>query len=89
MTDFIRKYYNQPDALDHRRIWPQKENQKREQRVESQRQDQNLDQRQDQNQDQSVNPNQNLKEIKNLLVDMQLAFLEEQKPSKKFLVKQV
>ena len=87
MTKFIRKYYNQPDALDHRRIWPQKENQKREQRVESQRQDQNLDQRQDQNQ--SVNPNQNLKEIKNLLGDMQLAFLEERKPSKKFLVKEV
>jgi len=61
VTDFIRKYYNQPDALDHRRIWPQKENQKREQRVESQRQDQNLDQRQDQNQ--SVGRTETVEEV--------------------------
>ena len=80
MTEFFRKYYNQPDTFDHRRIWPQKENQKRELRVESQRLDLN--------QDQSQNPNQNLKERKNLLADMQLAFLEEQKLSKKYLVRE-
>ena len=81
MTEFFRKYYNQLDAFDHRRIWPQKENQKGELREESQRQDQN--------QDQSLNPNQNLEQRKNLLVDMQLAFLEEQKLSKKFLVEEI
>ena len=71
MTELIRKYYNQPISFDHRRIWPQKENQKRELREESQKQDQN--------QDQSVNPNQNQRQRKNHLVDMQLAFLEEKK----------
>ena len=69
MTELIRKYYNLAVSSDHRRNWSQKENQKRELREESQRK----------NQDQSLNPNQNLKERKNLLVDMQLAFLEEKK----------
>lgn len=77
MTKLIRKYYNPPISFEHRRIWPQKENQKRELRRESQRLDQN--------QDQSLNPNQNLEERKNLLVDMQLAFLEDKKPLKTFL----
>lgn len=70
MTILIRKYYNQAIAFDHRRNWSQKENLKRELRLESQRQDQNQER---------LNPNQNLKARKNLLVDMQLAFLEEQK----------
>ena len=34
MTILIRKYYNQPVAFDHRRIWLQKENQKEELRKE-------------------------------------------------------
>jgi ABC-type glutathione transport system ATPase component len=71
MTILIRKYYNQADGSELRRNWLQKENQKRKLREESQRLDQN--------QDQSLNPNQNLKERKNLSVDMQLVFLEEQK----------
>lgn len=29
-TSFIRKYYNPLATFDHRRIWPQKENLKRE-----------------------------------------------------------
>ncbi len=77
MTAFFRKYYNQAITFDDRRTWLQKENQKRELRRESQRLDQN--------QDQSLNPNQNLEERKNLLVDMQLAFLEDKKPLKMFL----
>jgi len=77
VTVFFRKYYNQAITFEHRRTWLQKENQKRELRRESQRLDQN--------QDQSLNPNQNLEERKNLLVDMQLAFLEDKKPLKTFL----
>ena len=69
MTILIRKYYNQAVASELRRNWLQKEKQKREQ----------LEKRLRQNQDPSLNPNQNLKETKNPLVDMQLAFLEEQK----------
>ena len=79
MTTLIRKYYNQPISFDHRRNWPQKEKQKSEQRVESQNQDLNLSLNQNLDQDQSQSPNQNLKPRKNHLVDMQLAFLEEQK----------
>ncbi len=61
MTILIRKYYNQAIAFDHRRIWLQKEKQKRELRKEEL-----------QNPDQSLrkNPSQNLKERKSLLVDM-------------------
>lgn len=77
----IRKYYNQAIAFDHRRNWLQKENLKKELRKESQRKGQN--------QDPSLKPNQNQKQRKNHLVDMQLAFLEDQKLSKKFLEKQV
>ena len=77
MTIQIRKYYNQAVANEPRRNWLQKENQKREQ----------LEERQ--NQDLGLNPNQNLKEAKNLLVDMQLAFPEEQKLQKKFLVAEI
>ena len=56
MTIFFRKYYNQPVTFDHRRIWPQKENQKGELKVESLKE----------------NPkSQNLKVRENLLVDMQ------------------
>ncbi len=60
MTILIRKYYNQAIAFDHRRIWLQKEKQKRELRKEEL-----------QNPDQSLrkNPSQNLKERKSLLVD--------------------
>ncbi len=60
MTILIHKYYNQPVAFDDRRIWPQKEKQKRELRKEEQ-----------QNPDRSLrkNPSQNLKERKSLLVD--------------------
>ena len=74
MTILIRKYYNQAVAIELRRNWLQKENQKRQQQ-----------ERLRQNQDPSLNPNQdpslnqNLKETKNPLADMQLAFLEEQK----------
>ena len=78
MTEFFRKYYNQAISSDHRRTWPQKGKQKRELRVESQRQDQN--------QDQSLNPN--LEVRKNHLADIQLAFQEEKKPSKKFSEKE-
>ncbi len=77
----IRKYYNQAIAFDLRRNWLQKENLKKELRKESQRKGQN--------QDPSLKPNQNQKQRKNHLVDMQLAFLEDQKLSKKFLEKQV
>ncbi len=60
MTILIRKYYNQAIAFDHRRIWLQKEKQKRELRKEEL-----------QNPDRSLrkNPSQNLKERKSLLVD--------------------
>jgi len=60
MTILIRKYYNQAIAFDHRRIWLQKEKQKRELRKEEL-----------QNPDQSLrkNPSQNLKERKSLLAD--------------------
>ena len=61
MTTLIRKYYNQPVAFDHRRIWLQKENQKRELREED-LQNPNQDLRKSQNQ------SQNLKERKNHLV---------------------
>jgi len=77
MTILIRKYYNQAIAFDHRRHWLQKEKQKRELRLESQRQSQNQER---------PNLNQNLKERKSPSADTQLAFLEEQKQSKKFLV---
>ena len=60
MTILIRKYYNQPIAFDHRRIWLQRENQKRELRKED---------LQNPNQGQRKNPSQNLKERKSLLVD--------------------
>ena len=84
MTILIRKYYNQAVATELRRNWLQKEKLKKEQREESQRQ--NQDPNQDPNPNLNQNPNQDLKERKNLLVDMQLAFLEEQKLLKKFLV---
>ncbi len=60
MTILIRKYYNQAITFDHRRIWLQKEKQKRELRKEEL-----------QNPDRSLrkNPSQNLKERKSLLVD--------------------
>ncbi len=60
MTILIRKYYNQAIAFDHRRIWLQKEKQKRE-----------LRKKELQNPEQSLrkNPSQNLKEINSLLVD--------------------
>lgn len=61
MTTLIRKYYNQPVTFDHRRIWLQKENQKRELRKED-LQNPNQDLRKSQNQ------SQNLKERKSLLV---------------------
>ncbi len=60
MTILIRKYYNPPISFEHRRIWPQKENQKRELREE------NL---QNPNQGLGKNQSQNLKERKSLLVD--------------------
>ena len=62
MTTLIRKYYNQPVAFDHRRIWLQKENQKREPRKED---------LQDPNQGLRKNQSQNPKERKSLLVDTQ------------------
>ena len=62
MTTFIRKYYNQAISFDHRRIWLQKENQKRELRKED---------LQNPNQDPRKNQSQNLKERKSLLEDMQ------------------
>ena len=66
MTTLIRKYYNQPVAFDHRRIWLQKENQKRELREEDlQNPNQDLSQKLRENQ------SQNLKERKNPLVDTQ------------------
>ena len=69
MTILIRKYYNQPVAFDHRRIWLQKENQKRELRKEELRkedlQNPNQDLRKSQGQ------NQNLEVRKSLLVDTQ------------------
>lgn len=34
MTIIIRKYYNPPVTFDNRRIWPQKEKQKKELKVE-------------------------------------------------------
>ena len=73
MTSIIRKYYNPPITFDHRRIWPQKENQNRE--------------LQEERQNPKQNPNQNLKERNSLLVDMQSVFQVEQKLLKKFLVK--
>ena len=76
-TALIRKYYNQAVAFDHRRIWLQKENQKKGLRVESLKQDQN----------QGPNPNQNLEVRKNHLVDMPLAFRVEKKQWNKYLAK--
>ncbi len=76
MTILIRKYYNQAIAFDHRRIWLQKEKQKRELRKEV---------LQNPNQGLRKNPSQNLKERKNHLVGTQLAFLAELKLLKKFL----
>ena len=75
MTILIRKYYNQPVAFDHRRIWLQKENQKRELRKEE------LQREELQNPSQGLRKNQrqNLKQRKSLLVDTQLAFLAERK----------
>lgn len=68
MTSLIRKYYNQPVAFDHRRIWLQKENQKEELREENlldeKLQDPNPGQKRKQNQ------SQNLEVRKRLLVDM-------------------
>lgn len=61
MTILIRKYYNQAVAFDHRRIWLQKEKQKKELRVED---------LQDPNQSLREKPRQNLKERKNLSEDM-------------------
>ena len=62
MTTLIRKYYNQPITFDHRRIWLQKENQKRELREEDlQNPNQGLRKNQGQN--------QNLEERKSLLAD--------------------
>ena len=90
MTILIRKYYNQPIAFDDRRIWPQKEKPKRELRKED-LQNPNQDLRQNQSldlrQNQSLDLSQNLKETKSHLVDMQLAFLAEQKLLNRFLVK--
>ncbi len=86
MTILIRKYYNQPIAFDHRRIWPQKEKQKRELRKEE-LQNPNQDLRQNQSPDLRKNQSQNLKETKSHLADMQLAFLAEQKLLNRFLVK--
>jgi len=60
MTILIRKYYNPPISFEHRRIWPQKENQKRELREED---------LQNPNQGLRKNPSQNLKERKSHLVD--------------------
>ncbi len=60
MTILLRKYYNQPVTLDHRRTWPQKENQKRELRKED---------LQNPNHDLRKNQSQNLEERKSLLVD--------------------
>lgn len=82
MTTFIRKYYNQPIAFDHRRIWPQKEKQQRKLRKED-LQKPNLKQSQNLRQNQS----QNLKQRKSHLVVMQLAFQADQKLLKKSLVK--
>lgn len=59
MTILIRKYYNQPVAFDHRRIWLQKENQKRELREDLQNPNQGL----------RKNQSQNLKERKSPLED--------------------
>jgi hypothetical protein len=84
MTILIRKYYNQPVAFHHRRIWPQKEKQKRELRVES-LQNPNQDLRQNQSQD--LRKSQNPKERISHLAGTQLAFLAEQKLLKKFLAK--
>ncbi len=61
-TILIRKYYNPPISFEHRRIWPQKENQKRELREED---------LQNPNQGLRKNQSQNLKERKSLLVDTQ------------------
>lgn len=62
MTILIRKYYNQAVAFDHRRIWLQKEKQKRELREGD---------LQVPNQSQEKNQRQNLKARKSLLEDMQ------------------
>ncbi len=62
MTILIRKYYNQPVAFDHRRIWLQKEKQKRELRLED---------LQNPNQSLRKNQSQNLKERKSHLADTQ------------------
>ena len=86
MTILIRKYYNQAIAFDHRRIWLQKEKQKRELRKEELRKEElRKEELQNPNQGLRKNQRENLKEIKNLLVDTQLAFLVEQKLLKKFL----
>ena len=57
-TVLIRKYYNQAIAFDHRRIWLQKEKQKRELRKEELL---------NPNQSLRKNQSQNLKERKSLL----------------------
>ncbi len=62
MTILIRKYYNQPVAFDHRRIWLQKEKQKRVLRLED---------LQNPNQSQRKNQSQNLQERKSHLEDTQ------------------
>lgn len=62
MTILIRKYYNQAVAFDHRRIWLQKEKQKRELREGD---------LQVPNQSLEKNQRQNLKARKSLLEDMQ------------------
>ena len=74
VTDFLRKYYNQPISFDHRRIWPQKEKQQRKLRKED-LQKPNLKQSQNLRQNQS----QNLKQRKSHLVVTQLAFQADQK----------
>ena len=61
MTIRIRKYYNQAVTFDHRRIWLQKEKQKRELRAGD---------LQDPNQGLRKNQRQNLKERKSHLVVM-------------------
>ncbi len=63
MTILIRKYYNQAITFDHRRIWLQKEKQKRELRKEELRKEEL------QNPNQSLRKSQNLKEIKSRLAD--------------------
>ena len=74
MTSFIRKYYNQPVAFDHRRIWLQKEKQK-EELLREDLQNPNLDLRKSRSQKERKNQ----KERKSLLEDTRLALLAEKK----------